>query len=206
MAIESLYEESAVNLNERKHKIYYNILFTVQVIMIVLACIWGWFGINFIELPINGYTFADVLPGWIFFFLLLASFIVGAVAASFFKKRFNVSFDYICVYGELRISKVFNQRKRKLVARIDPNSILQVGDVDSSSYDRLRTMPGLKETICTPNFAPADGKFYLYIYAQIEGVKKLFILECREALLLNLMQYLRRDILDRDYVPQDKKM
>ena len=120
--------------------------------------------------------------------------------------RINVSYDYACVYGELRISQVFNQRKRKLVCRIEPNSILQVGDMESESYDRLCATPGVKEVVCTPNLTAASGKFFLYVYAIDDGEKKLFLLECREALLINLMQYLRRDVLDREYVPQDKKM
>ena len=207
MAVDAFYEESAVNSNEKKQSLYYTIFFVAQVVFIVLSVLWGWFGFNFIlEVPVNGKTILDVLPSWIFFALFLASFIVGAVLFAIFKKRFNVSFDYSCVYGELRISKVFNQKKRKLVCRIEPNSILQVGDMDSSSYNLLCSMPDVEEVICTPNMVAGAGKFFLYVYAIDDGEKKLFLLECREALLIHLMQYLRRDILDREYVPQDKKM
>ena len=207
MAVDAFYEESAVNSNEKKQSLYYTIFFVAQVVFIVLSVLWGWFGFNFIlEVPVDGKTIVDVLPSWIFFALFLASFIVGAVLFSIFKKRFNVSFDYSCVYGELRISKVFNQKKRKLVCRIEPNSILQVGDADSSSYNLLSATNGVKEVVCTPNEVAGNGKFFLYVYAVDNGEKKLFLLECREALLINLMQYLRRDILDREYVPQDKKM
>lgn len=207
MALESFYEESARNLNEKKQTIIYNVLLVVQIVFIALSCLWGWIGFNFvIELPINGKTFGEVLPSWILFFLLLASLIGGAVACSLLKKRFNVSYDYLCVYGELRVSKVINQRRRRLICRIDPNSVIQVGDMESDSYDRLRKLPGLKEIVCTPNYTAGSGKFFMYIYAQVDGEKKLYLLECREALLINLMQYLRRDVLDREYIPQDKKM
>ena len=207
MALDSFYEESAVNANEKKQSLYYMIFFVLQIVFIVLSVIWGWFGFNFIlKVPVNGKTIVDVLPSWIFFALILASFIVGAVLFAVFKKRFNVSFDYSCVYGELRVSKVFNQKKRKLICRIEPNSILQVGDMESSSYDLLCKTNGVKEVICTPNITAASGKFFLYVYAVDEGERKLFLLECREALLIHLMQYLRRDVLDREYVPQDKKV
>ena len=125
---------------------------------------------------------------------------------SFLKKKFNVSFDYVCVSGELRISKVFNQRKRRLICRLEPTDIVAIGDMDSASYDRYRAMPGLKEVVCTPNLTAGNGKFFMYILAQYEGEKKLYLLECREALLINMMQFLRRDILDRDYIPQAKKL
>lgn len=207
MAMEPLYEESARNLNEKKQSLYFNVLYAGQILFIVAACLWAWIGFNFfVEVPVNGKTFADVLPSWIFFLLLLSSFVVGAVVCSIFKKRFNISYDYLCVYGELRVSKVINQRKRRLICRIDPNAIIQVGDMDSDSYDRLRKLPGLKEIVCTPNYTAGQGKFFMYVYAQQEGEKKLYLLECRETLLVNMMQYLRRDVLDKEYVPQDKKM
>lgn len=208
MALETLYEESAVNLNEKKQKTIHNVLYGAQIVFTALAIIWVLLMGGFLPMPdkSKGQTFANVLPDWIFFFMFLASFIVAAVCMSFFKKRFNLSFDYICVSGELRVSKVFNQRKRRLVCRLQPNDIIMVGDIDSSSYDRYRAMPGVKEIICTPNISAAKGKFFMYVLAQYEGEKKIFILECREALLINMMQYLRRDVLDSQYVPQEKKL
>jgi hypothetical protein len=208
VALETLYEESAINLDEKKQKTYYTIFHVVQIVSIVLAIAWFVFFGSFLPVPdvSKGETFASVLGDWIFFFIFFISFILGAVFGSLIKKRFNVSYDYVCVSGELRISKVLNQRKRRLVARIDPSDILQVGDMDSPSYDRLRATPGTKEIVCTPNMVAGSGKFFLYVLAVYEGEKKLFLLECREALLLNIMQFLRRDVLDRDYVPQAKKL
>ncbi len=208
MALETLYEESAINLNEKKQKLIHNVLYGVQITFTVLAVVWVLLMGGFLPWPneSKGETFASVLPDWIFFFAFLSSFIIGAVCMSFLKKRFNVSFDYICVSGELRISKVFNQRKRRLVCRLEPSDIISVGDMDSSSYDRYRAMPGMKEIICTPNMSSANGKFFMYVLAQYEGEKKIFLLECRESLLINMMQYLRRDVLDSEYVPQAKKL
>jgi hypothetical protein len=44
----------------------------------------------------------------------------------------------------------------------------------------------------------------MYILAQYNG-KKLFILECKETLLMNIMKFAKRTALDRDYVMQEKK-
>ena len=208
MALETLYEESAVNLNEKNQKLIHNILYGAQITFIVLAVVWLVFMGGFLPLPNaeKGETFANVIADWIFFFAFLGSFILGAVCMAFLKKRFNVSYDYVCVSGELRISKVFNQRKRRLVCRLEPSDIIKVGDMDSSSYDRFRAMPGMKEIICTPNMSSAQGKFFMYVVAQYQGEKKRFLLECREGLLVNMMQYLRRDVLDSEYVPQAKKL
>lgn len=208
MAYESLYEESAINLKEDTHKTYYTIAFAFQLIFIIASVIWGLVMIFFLPLPNqeNGVPFSGVLPDWIFFFGIFFTLICGAIALRIVKKRFNVSFDYLCVSGELRISKVFNLKKRKFICRLDSSQIIQLGDIENPSYDRFRAMPGVKEVVCTPNMTAGKGKFFLYIFAHHEGMKKIFLLECREGLLINLMQYLRRDVLDRDYVPQAKKM
>ena len=128
-----------------------------------------------------------------------------AVLLWFLKRRINVSFDYLFVSGELRISKVFNVNKRKLVARIEAENVLKVGDVDSASYDRIKSDPSTKEVICTPNLTAGDGKFFMYVQAVDNGVKKLYVLECRETMLVNMMQFLRRDVLADDYISQAKK-
>jgi hypothetical protein len=120
------------------------------------------------------------------------------------RRRINVSYDYSFVSGELRITKVFNVNKRKLITRLTQDEILQVGDIECPAFDRLRSDPQTKEIICTQNTSPMEGKFFLYILA-VDNGKKLYVLECREELLLNMMQYLRRDVLDRDYVSQARK-
>ena len=82
--------------------------------------------------------------------------------------------------------------------------MLQIGDVDSTSYDRLRSDPSTKNVICTSNDEASEGKFFMYILANYNG-KKLFVLECREEMLVNIMKIAKRSVLDRDYVSQEKK-
>ena len=211
--MDTFYEESAINQKEKTQKTIYTILHVVQIIFIVLAVFFAFLVFTFFPLsgPAEGATETELNNYYatqsVGFFALfwMVSFILFAVLLIFIKKRFNISYDYIFVSGELRIARVVNQSKRKLVCILDSETILQVGDMDSTSYERIRSTPGLKEVICTPNTTASEGKFFLYILAQTDGLKKLYILECREELLINMMQFLRRDILDRDYVPQAKK-
>ena len=120
------------------------------------------------------------------------------------KKGINVSYDYCFVTGELRISKVFNVNKRKLVTRFDCAEILQIGDMDNSTYDRLKADPTTKEVFCTSNDMPSEGKFFMYILINDNG-KKLYVLECRETLLINILKFAPRSVLESDYVMQEKK-
>lgn len=77
--------------------------------------------------------------------------------------------------------------------------------MENESYDRLRSDPSTKQVLFTPNAEPAEGKFFLYILVGESGVKKLYILECREELLVNILRFVKRGILESDYVIQEKK-
>ena len=188
------YEESALAKNGEKKERKYAVLNVLSNIFLVFA------------------IFISVL--FVFFIPDLGSMIFfGSGALSCFgmwfvffrwKNMTNVSYDYALVTDELRISKVINTNKRKLVARIATENIIQVGDVDSPSYDRFKADPNIKSVICTSNDEAAEDKFFMYVLADADG-RKLFVLECREELLINLMHVTKRTALDRDYVSQEKK-
>ena len=202
--MEAFYEESALNKNEITEKRLYQILHVVSMVFLFLGVV---LAIAFL------FNFPWVAPTAEDKALQIIFGIAGILAAlsfltSFFfsklKKRFNVSYDYCFVSGELRISKVFNVSHRKLVARIDCDDMLQIGDVDNPSYNRFKADPSIKEVVCTPNAEPARDKFFMYVLASYNG-KTLFVLECRENLLLNIMKFAKRSVLESDYVMQERK-
>lgn len=209
--MDAYYEESAVNNNAKKGEKRYKIVHVFSMIALVVAIIclivfvmympWG-VQDGATEEQIKAYEASKFLFGFIgmqgVFFLALW-FLLFKI-----KTRINVSYDYVFVSGELRISKVFNINRRKLVARIDCAEMLQVGDMDNPSYERLRSDPSTKEVVCTSNTETSDGKFFMYILANVDG-KKLYVLECRELLLMNILKFARRGTLESDYVMQEKK-
>ena len=204
--MDTFYEESAVNQNAKKGEIKYKIVNALYYFFLVITIIFGLWTIS--SIPIST---AEVKPEDLALQTLFAMIaFVFCCSLSFtilfhlVRRRINVSYDYVFVSGELRITKVFNVNKRKLVTKLTQEEILQVGDIDCPAYDRLRSDPQTKEIVCTQNLTPSEGKFFMYILATDAG-KKLYVLECREELLVNMMQYLRRDILDRDYISQAKK-
>ncbi len=191
------YEESSIASNAKQGARKYKIYSYCSYFFIVLAILALFF--IFLFVPINGNPGALIMSlatvflffGFWFFFNRLRS-------------NANVSYDYCFVSGELRISKVVNINKRRLIARFDVENIVQLGDVDNPSFERFFADPTSKNVFCTSNTEAAEGKFFMYILAEYNG-KKLFILECRENLLMNIMKFARRTALDHDYVMQDKK-
>lgn len=140
----------------------------------------------------------------VFWLVMTASFFLFWWWARRLKMRYNVNYDYSFVSGELRIARVFNVNKRKLVARFDSEEIIQLGDVENPSYDRFAADPTVKTVICTSNDEPSEGKFFMYALVEQDG-KKLYVLECRETLLMHMMRFVKRGVLESDYVMQEKK-
>lgn len=212
-----LYEESAVGQKSAKSAKIYKVVNIFSWIALILGVIFLMIFIpnlvaSFSKAQPSGEISAEQIAeavamarGWAFmsgmqvvFFALLWFFLYSL------KKRINVSYDYTFVSGELRIAKVFNINRRKFLYRIQAEEIMQLGDVENSSYDRLKSDPSTKQVILTPNTEPSDGKFFMYLLANAGG-KKLLILECREELLVNILKFVKRGTLESDYVSQEKK-
>lgn len=205
------YEESATNANAVKGERRYKLFHVLSTIALVLGIVLVLICVSFF--PLGGKANAtpeekDIiragqllfgfigLQGVLFF---VAWFILLKV-----KSRVNVSYDYIFVSGELRITKVFNVNKRKGVDKISCEDILQIGDTDNPSYARLASAPNTKTIVCTSNDIPSKGKFFMYILVGGEN-KYLYVLECREMLLMQILKFARRSVLESDYVMQEKK-
>lgn len=189
MARELLYEESATSQRSARDEKLYKVFQVVAVILFILAGI-VFFTIFMNILPVllsgdtSGAEIALGLVMWILFFLLFAG---SGTVFWLIKNRFNVSYDYIFVQDELRITKVFNGKKRKYIATVRGDQILKLGWCDRDSYtDTLRGLNGKKAKIMTPNREPSEGKEMIYILVSGSIEKSLFVLECRE----EMMEYL----------------
>lgn len=207
-----LYEESAVSVNAKSEQKRYKIISWIALAFGILAALFAVFFIfgllTFLFSvgslkseerwamlgTLSAYLFVTTLFGapWLVLFL--------------WKRKMNVSYDYSFVTGELRIAKVFNVNRRKFLYNIDSAGIQKMGDADSPSFERVASDPSIKRVVCTPNAEPAEGKFFLYIVTSEAAGRFVYILECREELLVNLLKFVKRGILESDYVEQKKKL
>ncbi len=190
------YEESSVANNSKKKEVMYKVLTGISWVFLGLAFLWIFIGLNTVEV--------DKIDQWIAWGLILVWLLLSWFLLRLWKMRINISYDYVFVSGELRISKICNVNKRKLVARFDCEDMIQFGDIENPSFDRFKSEPTTKTVICTSNDVPASGKFFMYILAEYNG-RKLFVLECREEMLMNILKFARRNKLESDYVMQEKK-
>lgn len=206
-----LYEESAVNANAAKGEKRYKILnlftwfFGVLALIFAILFVIGLISFLMAMSAMKAEDRAAAIGSLIFYFMMITLFGGPWLACFLMKRKINVSFDYTFVSGELRISKVFNVNRRKFLYRIDAESIQKMGDADSPSFDRVISDPSVKKIVCTPNAEPSGGKFFLYIVTSESGGRRVYILECREELLINILKFVKRGILESDYVMQEKK-
>ena len=206
-----LYEESAVNAHAEKAQKRYKIvnifskIFGVAALVFAVIFFFNLISFLFVVGSLDAEGRGSSIGMLIFLFMMLMMFGSPWLALFLLKRKMNVSFDYTFVSGELRISKVFNVNRRKFLYRIQPESILKLGDVDSPSYARVSSDPSTKQIICTPNAEPMEGKFFLYIQTSEPAGKRLYVLECREEMLVNILKFVKRGILESDYVMQEKK-
>ena len=204
---EVFYEESAALHNEKPAKIRYTIFTVVGVVCIISAIfavimIWAAFSTPMSEEQLESITIRDfflsILPLIILFVLMVAGSIF------LFKKRHSVylSYDYTFVSGELRVSKVIHNRKRKLLYRLSDERLIKIGRVGSESYKKLKASPDNKEDILTPNEEAAEGKEFFYIQASTNVGKKILVIECRMEMIAMILRYINKNILESEFRQQ----
>ena len=186
------YEESSIAKNEKAGKNKYRIFHVLSNVFLAI----GIFCIIF-----TFYVPLDALVLWLF--ICLWFFVCWFILYKL-KNRFNVSYDYTFVSGELRIVKVFNVNKRRLAVKIQAEDIVQLGDATNASFENLRSDPNTKLVFCAANDQPTEDKFFMYILANTNG-RILYVLECREVLLMHILRFVKRTTLESDYVAQEKK-
>ncbi len=188
------YEESSIAREGAKEAKKYKVVHVISNIFLALGILALIFGFSFV--PLNS---AWLLWGFICSWFFIVWFVLLKL-----KARYNVNYDYSFVSGELRIARVININKRKPLTRIQAEEMIQIGDVDNTAFEGLRADPNTKTVYCTSNAEPAEGKFFMYIWVNDNG-RKLYVLECREELLLHIMRFVKRSVLESDYVMQEKK-
>lgn len=197
----SLYEESAVSQNQAS-EIKVNRAFTViGIIFFAGAGINVFFSFSAIMSYLN-------MEGLEFFYKLLyilewigitaALFLIG-LTFFLFRRKFNVSYDYLYVEDELRLTKVINGRKRKYIDTVKMDMVLKIGWVGKPSYENtLRSLGKNKPYILTPNREPSEGKTFIYLYVTSSLGQRLYVLECREEMLEYLVWGAGRNKLERE--------
>lgn len=190
---EIFYEESAEIQNRKSASTKYNIFKTVSIVSYVLLALW--FLIVFIAYDFSGniiiHLVIVLVPAIMFF---LSGFLVGRL-----KNRFYVDYDYTFVTGSIRIAKIIKNYKRRGIIKFDCSNIEKLGKYASGTYNKYERMPGIKKLILTSNYTATDGKEFYYLVVNVEGDKKLLVMECSETFMVNILKFANKSIIEEDF-------
>lgn len=195
---ENFYEESAKIHEEASAVRKYYIAKVFMIISYVLAVIWGIFCLTFLI------DLKNILLSLIFSLIPLALFIVSGIVLGKLKDKFYVDYDYTFVSGSIRFSKVIKNIKRKHIINFDTSDIEKIGLYGSELYEKYSKMPDIKTKILTSNSTPSEGKDFYYIVANVGGDKYVFIVECSELFIVNILKFTNRTVLDQEILNKKK--
>lgn len=193
------YEESAKIQEEASAARKYYIAKVFMIISYVLAVIWGIFCLTFLIIDLK-----NILLSLIISLIPLALFIVSGIVLSKLKDKFYVDYDYTFVSGSIRFSKVIKNIKRKHIINFDTSDIEKIGLYGSELYEKYSKMPDIKTKILTSNSTPSEGKDFYYIVANVGGDKYVFIVECSELFIVNILKFTNRTVLDQEILNKKK--
>ncbi len=191
---EIFYEESSRIQNEKSASRKYNIFKTLSIISYVCVVLW----ILIFVFPFD-FGQGNLILNLLFLIIPPALFVFSGIVIGKMKNRFYVDYDYTFVTGSLRIAKVIKNIKRKPVMKFDVTNIERIGKYGSKTYNKYSLMPGVVKMILTSNVTPTEGKDFYYIVVNLDGIKKLLILECTEMLMVNILRFTNRGIIEEDF-------
>lgn len=199
MPRDALYEESAQPVNANKQAKWFMAFHVLFILFAVFTGIHA--AICIMVLPsglsgVKGGALALSLVLWLspLVALALTSFLFFRL-----RLRFNVSYDYLFVQDELRITKVFNGRKRKHIITITADSMLQIGYCEGATFERTYAgLNGAKPKVMTPNRNPAENKDFIHILHSTSLGKTLYIIECKKEMLEYLVSAAGRNKFVRE--------
>jgi len=168
--VESYIEQSVSGKRSIKKKILYVLCWCATALMLVLAMFLGAgvFGDNPGVLEIS----------WLNVVLLLCCL---AAAFGFFRRKdcVYVEYDYILRGSTLEISSVLNGRRRRRLAEISLERIMQIGSADAADGKSALQNPQLKKHRW---FIDADSRVRYIIYLE-ENTRHMALLELNDEML-----------------------
>ena len=194
---EVFYEESVGMRNKAPAKRMYTVFTVIGAICWVFAI---FSLIIALTSPVgeDGFTRSSIIA-LVVWLILFAIMMAGGIFMLRRRHTFFVEFDYTFVSGELRISKVIHERRRKLLYRLGDEKLIKIGRYGSESYKKLKASPDNREDILTPNSEAAEDKEFFYIQAMTAVGKRILVIECRMQMIYTIVRFMNRNILESEF-------
>ncbi len=190
---ELFYEESSKTREERSAKTKYYIFKVLSVISYVFFGVWLLLFIMFY--PFSG-SAGQIILGMVFALLPAAMFLASGILLGKFKDKFYVDYDYTLISGTIRFSKVIKEIKRKHIVSFETSELEKIGKYGSELYEKYSLIPDVKTVILTSNVTPDENKDFYYMVVNKDGEKKMYVIECTETFIVNVLKFSKRTVVD----------
>lgn len=176
MAMDHFREEVVVKHQRALEEVMYYLSFVVMVFT-------GFIGL------VNLSAFISAIPTYGFDFLTLIYALINAGICVFLvlrRNRLRTEYEYTFTNGAFDFAMVFNNNKRKSLGSLNVKTVDAFGPVNSSSFQRYISTPGVKQSRWFLN----RGAELYYFYFSKDGNKRIIICEPSAEMVADVRHYL----------------
>ena len=155
-------EEVAVRRNAGAYNFLYVLAWVAMVLFVLLAMI-GLSGV--MGMMSTGFSIGPVI--------MLVLFGGLAFLIYRYKDELKSEYEYVFTNGDLDVSKVLNNSRRRYLTSLTMKNVEAAGPVDGPGFKRYLTMPGVKKHNW---FLNRDAHLYFFYFVK-SGVKHLMVVE-----------------------------
>ena len=115
------------------------------------------------------------------------------------KKRALTEYDFSVASDKVVITKILNRSNRAYGAKIPFLSIYKIGNPGSATYNKILTSPGIKKFDFTIKEDVGEDKKPFYIASKSGEGHFVYLLQCSEQFMVQVVKNTSKDILEEDY-------
>ncbi len=169
--------------NEEREKHIKNALFAIKILFIILTVVFGYFAFMFSNLM------------WIFFVVFLTT----ALILNYFQHKFYCFYDLIFVDGDVSVTKVVNNVKRRRLISFSCKKIDKIGVLGGEVYNKYIKDKSVKKIYVTERLSPSD---VCIVIGDLD--KKMLLLPYDEYFLVQVLKYAGTNKLEKQFIEKIK--
>lgn len=195
---EDFFEETAYIIEQNKETRKYNLLKIISVIFYALFVVFLLFMFFNFDLSIFSKNIIFVILEILLNVFPVVSCFLVAFFLGKYKKKFYNEFDYTFVSGSFRFSKVVMNKRRYPIVKFDCSQVEKIGYFGSDLCEDYLNNNRIKKERLTANSEPAENKRLFYMLVSINSERTVYILECTEKFIANILHYVRPTVWERE--------
>ncbi|MBO5713272.1 MAG: hypothetical protein J6R88_03640 [Clostridia bacterium] len=177
----NLYEFSKGPTNIKFHKLVYGMLTAFNYATILFLAV--------------SLVIAISMDNWAY--VSVAVFLGAYFLTKYILKHFYNFYDYTFVSGSVRIIKVENNKRRRLLSNFDAKNMVSLGKVGGETYTKYVSNKQITKIVACPDGVCDDD---IAIYYSENGENKLLIIPFDEMFLAVLTRYTGNRKIDKDFL------